>query len=78
MYLGKMIEVTRTITEKIDEETIQNNIIEMLFEEEINNNGDIVADLPFDAIQLIFRNIGQTLIEYTKSEEFMHDIDNHR
>ena len=73
-----MIEVTRTITEKIDVETIQNNIIEMLFEEEINNNGDIVADLPFDAIQLIFRNIGQTLIEYTKSEEFMHDVDNHR
>lgn len=73
-----MIEVTRIITERINEEEIQNNIIGMLFEEEINNNGDIVADLPFDAIQLIFRNIGQTLIEYTKSEEFVHDVDNHR
>jgi hypothetical protein len=75
-----MIEVTRTITEKIDidEETIQNSIIEMLFEEEINDNGDTVADLPFNAIQLIFRNIGQTLIEYTKSEEFMYDVDHHR
>ena len=73
-----MITVTRTITQKIDEETIQNNIIEILFEEEIDNNGDIVADLPFDVIQFIFRNIGQTLIEYTKSEEFIHDVDNHR
>ena len=65
-----MIKVTRTVTENIDERDLFNQIKDMLFEEEINDNGDMVDSLPIDTQRLIFAKVGAMMIDYAGSEDF--------
>ena len=65
-----MIKVTRTVTETIDEKDLFVQMRDMLFEEEINEKGDTVDDLPLDAQRLIFAKIGAMMIDYAGSEDF--------
>ena len=65
-----MITITRTVTEVIDEKELSNSIMEMLFEEVINDNGDMVKDLSIKIQRLIFEKVGALMIDYAKSEDF--------
>ena len=65
-----MITITRTVTEVIDEKELSNSIMEMLFEEVINDNGDMVKDLSIKIQRLIFTKVGALMIDYAKSEDF--------
>jgi hypothetical protein len=71
--VNRMITITRTITQKIDEKKIFDEVKDFLFEEEIE-----IADFEYedfcnlskDVQRLIFAKVGAMMIDYAGSEEF--------
>ena len=68
-----MITVTRTVTQKIDEKKIFDNMKDCLFDEEIeiaDFEYETLRNLPKDVQRLIFAKVGAMMIDYAGSEEF--------
>lgn len=68
-----MITVTRTVTQKIDEKKIFDNMKDCLFDEEIeiaDFEYETLSNLPKDVQRLIFAKVGAMMIDYAGSEGF--------
>lgn len=64
-----MITVTRTVTQTIDEKKIFDEVIDFLFNDEIEVEDfdyEILSNLPEDVQRLIFTKIGTMLINYAE------------
>lgn len=67
-----MITITRTVTQKVDEKKIFEDVKDYLLDDEIefsDFNYTTVSHLPKDAQRLIFATIGTMMIDYARSEE---------
>ena len=68
-----MITITRTVTQKIDEKKIFNEVKDFLFDNEIeiaDFEYENLCNLPKDVQRLIYAKVGAMLIDYAGSEEF--------
>ena len=68
-----MITITRTVTQKIDEKKIFNEVRDFLFDDEIeiaDFDYEILSNLPKDVQRLIFAKVGAMMIDYAGSEDF--------
>ncbi len=68
-----MITVTRTVTQKIDEKKIFNEVKNFLFDDEIEIDDfdyENFCNLSKDVQRLIFAKVGAMMIDYAGSEDF--------
>lgn len=68
-----MITMTKTVTQKIDERKIFNEVRDFLFDNEIeiaDFDYENLSNLPKEIQRLIFAKVGAMMIDYAGSEEF--------
>jgi hypothetical protein len=65
-----MIEITRIVKEEINEEEIFESVKDFIWDEEINEKGDLLYELPENAQRLIFAKVGAMLIDYAGKEKW--------